>query len=67
MATLSSILAWNSHGQRRLVDYSLQARKVLDTTEHSTETVTPCKCLSDVRSFFPGYVYNINLLSVNEY
>ena len=33
MATLSSILAWKFHGQRRLVDYSPWGHKESDTTE----------------------------------
>ena len=33
MATHSSILAWESHGQRSLVGYSLWGRKELDMTE----------------------------------
>ena len=33
MATYSSTLAWKSHGQRSLVDYSPWDRKELDTTE----------------------------------
>ena len=33
MATHSSILAWKSHGQRSLVDYSPWDRKESDMTE----------------------------------
>ena len=33
MATHSSILAWRSHGQRRLVDYSPWGHEESDTTE----------------------------------
>ena len=33
MATHSSVLAWNSHGQRSLVGYSFQGCKELDMTE----------------------------------
>ena len=33
MATHSGILAWTIHGQRNLVDYSLQGRKESDTSE----------------------------------
>ena len=33
MAIHSSILAWESHGQRSLVDYSPWGRKESDTTE----------------------------------
>ena len=33
MATPSSILAWESHGQRSLVGYTPKARKELDMTE----------------------------------
>ena len=33
MAIHSSILAWESHGQRSLVGYSPQGYKDLDTTE----------------------------------
>ena len=33
MAIHSSILAWESHGQRSLVDYSPWGRKELDTTD----------------------------------
>ena len=33
MATHSSTLAWKSHGQRSLVDYSPWGRKESDTTE----------------------------------
>ena len=33
MTTHCSILAWESHGQRSLVDYSPWGRKELDTTE----------------------------------
>ena len=32
VATCSSILAWKSHGQRSLADYSPQGRRELDTT-----------------------------------
>ena len=32
-ATHSSILAWESHGQRSLVGYSSQGRRELDTTD----------------------------------
>ena len=35
MATHSSILAWESHGQRSLVGYSPWGCKELDTTEHT--------------------------------
>ena len=37
MATHSSILAWEIHGQRSLAGYSQWGRKEWDTTEHSTE------------------------------
>ena len=33
MATHSSILAWESHGQRSLVGYSSQGRRESDTTD----------------------------------
>ena len=33
MATHSSILAWKSHGQRRVEGYSPWGRKELDTTQ----------------------------------
>ena len=36
MATHSSILAWKSHGQRRLAGYSPWGHKELDTTEQLT-------------------------------
>ena len=39
MATLSSILAWKFHGQRRLVDYSPWGHKESDTTEWLTHTI----------------------------
>ena len=38
MATHSSILAWESHGQRSLVGYSIQGGKELDTTEATEHT-----------------------------
>ena len=41
MAPHSSILAWKSHGQRSLVDYSSQGHKESDSTEIlSTHTHT---------------------------
>ena len=36
MAIHSSILAWKSHGQRRLAGYSPWGRKQLDVTEQLT-------------------------------
>ena len=36
MATHSSILAWEMHGERSLVCYSLWDHKELDTTERVT-------------------------------
>ena len=36
MATQSSILAWEIHGQRSLAGYSPWGRKELDTTERLT-------------------------------
>ena len=46
MSTHSSILAWESHGQRSLVGYSPWGRKQLDTTEqlrtHTHVLATPC-------------------------
>ena len=38
MATCSSILAGEFHGQRSLVDYSPWGRKESDVTEHTTNT-----------------------------
>ena len=35
MATHSNILAWESHRQRSLADYSPWGRKELDTTEYT--------------------------------
>ena len=43
MATLSSILAWEIHGQRSLEGYSPWGRKELDTTERlSVHLVMSC-------------------------
>ena len=36
MATLSSILAWETHEQRSLADYSPWGHKEVDTTEELT-------------------------------
>ena len=38
MATHSSILAGESHGQRSLVGFSPRVHKELDTTDHDDET-----------------------------
>ena len=38
MATLSSILAWRTHGQGSLVGYSLEGHKESDMCEHTQYT-----------------------------
>ena len=45
MATHSSILTWNPHGQRSLVGYSSWGRKDLDMTEQLSTILLKCVLL----------------------
>ena len=45
MATICSILAEESHGQRSPVSYSLWGHKELDTTEQLTELLLMISCM----------------------
>ena len=50
MATHSSILAWESHGQRSLVGYSIQGGKELDTTE-ATEHASCTEKMNNILTY----------------
>ena len=52
MATHSSILARELHGQRSLMGYSPQSRKVSDTTEHTHASSKPCTNASMLTTLF---------------
>ena len=56
MATLSSIFAWEIHGQRNLAGYYPWGYKELDTTEHNTSKIAYClKCLCKQSSSFDSH------------
>ena len=64
MATHSSILAWEIHGQRSLVGYSLWGRKESDTTEYCSLSQS-CPTLCDPMDYSkPGFPVLHHLLEL---
>ena len=67
MVTPSSILAWKIPWTEECGRLQSTGSQSVGHNSAQRSNKNPRKFLSDVRSFFPWYVYNIKLLSVNEY